>query len=167
MALSELEALEAAYQALQPLDPPGRRRALQWLSDALDAQAPLASASAGATETTTVPAEATPEPRARSRASSAAKARSPRRRATTASAPASATPAPRRSRKTRQSVAAEPATSGGRAYRRMPPVNEVMAAYRQVGSVSGLAEHFDVPRHTVQGWARQLRRQGHAIGRAR
>jgi transposase len=36
-----------------------------------------------------------------------------------------------------------------------------------VGSVSGLAEHFDVPRHTVQGWARQLRIQGYTIGRAR
>jgi transposase-like protein len=47
----------------------------------------------------------------------------------------------------------------------MPPAEEVMAAYQQVGTVSGLADHFNVPRHTVQGWARQLRKQGHAIGR--
>ena len=53
-----------------------------------------------------------------------------------------------------------------RAYRRMPPADEVMAAYRQVGSISGLAERFNVPRYTAQGWARQLRKQGHAIGRA-
>lgn len=49
----------------------------------------------------------------------------------------------------------------------MPPAEEVMAAYRQVGSVSGLADHFGVPRYTVQGWARQLRKQGYAIGRVK
>jgi hypothetical protein len=54
---------------------------------------------------------------------------------------------------------------GERAYRRMPDAAEVMAAYRQVGSVSALADHFDVPRHTVQGWARRLRREGYDIGR--
>src|SRR5437762_12367132 len=43
MALSELAALDAAYQALRSLDPAGRRRALQWLSDALGADAPLTS----------------------------------------------------------------------------------------------------------------------------
>src|SRR5690348_14432085 len=42
MALSELAALDAAYRALWPLDPAGRRRALQWLSDALAVDAPLA-----------------------------------------------------------------------------------------------------------------------------
>jgi hypothetical protein len=47
----------------------------------------------------------------------------------------------------------------------MPPAEEVMAAYRQVGSVSGLAERFNGSRYTVQGVARQLRKQGHAIGR--
>jgi transposase len=40
-----------------------------------------------------------------------------------------------------------------------------MAAYQQVGTVTGLAEHFGVPRHTVTGWARRLRDQGHDIGR--
>jgi transposase len=49
----------------------------------------------------------------------------------------------------------------------MPPADEVVAAYQQVGTVSGLADHFGVPRHTVQGWARRLRRQGYQIGRAR
>jgi transposase-like protein len=49
----------------------------------------------------------------------------------------------------------------------MPAADEVMAAYRRVGSVSGLAEHFDVPVHTVQGWARQLRRHGYTIGQTR
>lgn len=52
-----------------------------------------------------------------------------------------------------------------RVYRRMPPVDEVLDAYRQIGTISGLAGHFGVPRHTVQGWARRLRRAGHEIGR--
>jgi len=52
-----------------------------------------------------------------------------------------------------------------RAYRRMPAPDEVMAAYRTVGTVTGLAQHFDVPTHTVQGWARRLRDQGYQIGR--
>ena len=56
------------------------------------------------------------------------------------------------------------APAGERAYRRMPNPDEVLDAYRQVGTVSGLAEHFGVPRHTVQGWARRLRREGHTIG---
>ncbi|UWP86679.1 hypothetical protein [Dactylosporangium fulvum] len=82
-----------------------------------------------------------------------------------AEAAAAETPAgrPRRVRAAKQ--AAAPAESRDRAYRRMPPAEDVMAAYRQVGSVSGLADHFNVPRYTVQGWARQLRKQGHAIGR--
>jgi transposase-like protein len=54
-----------------------------------------------------------------------------------------------------------------RAYRRMPPADEVMAAYHRIGSVAGLADHFGVPGHTVQGWARQLRRHGYTIGQTR
>lgn len=52
-----------------------------------------------------------------------------------------------------------------RVYRRMPPANEVLAAYKKVGTVSGLAGYFDVPRHTVQGWARRMRSAGYEIGR--
>ena len=46
MALSELSAIEAAYQALQPLDDAGRRRALRWLSDALGGEDLLAATTA-------------------------------------------------------------------------------------------------------------------------
>jgi hypothetical protein len=165
MALSELAALEAAYQVLQPLDAAGRRRALQWLSDALGAEAPLPKAAgAEATEDAQV-AEVAAEPKARSAPAAATPRRT--RRGAKAAAPA-ATPATRsrRTRSARQSAVA-PAESEGRAYRRMPAAEEVLAAYRQVGSVSGLADHFGVPRYTVQGWARQLRRQGHTIGRSR
>jgi hypothetical protein len=55
---------------------------------------------------------------------------------------------------------------GARPYRRMPDAAEVLAAYEQVGTITGLAEHFGVPRHTATAWARRLRREGYAIGRA-
>lgn len=56
-------------------------------------------------------------------------------------------------------------STGTRAYRRMPEPEQVMDVYRQTGSITAVAEHFGVPRHTVAGWARRLRAQGHAIGR--
>lgn len=62
---------------------------------------------------------------------------------------------------------AEGAENGGaeRAYRRMPEPDEVIAVYEKVGTITGLAEHFGVPRHTAQGWAGRLRRGGYQIGR--
>jgi transposase-like protein len=48
----------------------------------------------------------------------------------------------------------------------MPEAAEVLSAYEQAGTITALAEHYGVPRHTVTGWARRLRREGHAIGRA-
>jgi len=66
-----------------------------------------------------------------------------------------------RSRLTRaEKSTAREAVNGRRAYRRMPEANEVATAYRQAGSASGVAEHFDVPRHTAAGWIRRLRGQG-------
>jgi hypothetical protein len=53
-----------------------------------------------------------------------------------------------------------------RAYRRMPDPDEVLTAYAQTGSITGLAEYYGVPRHTANGWARRLRQQGHSIGRS-
>ncbi|MCW6010634.1 helix-turn-helix domain containing protein [Micromonospora sp. CPCC 205371] len=58
------------------------------------------------------------------------------------------------------------AQTSTRAYRRMPEPDEVMAAYQAAGTITGVAEHFGVPRHTVAGWARRLREQGYTIGRA-
>jgi hypothetical protein len=54
----------------------------------------------------------------------------------------------------------------GRSYRRMPDPEEVLAAYQQTGTISALAEYYRVPRHTAQGWAGRLRRQGYKIGRS-
>jgi hypothetical protein len=56
--------------------------------------------------------------------------------------------------------------TGRRAYRRMPEPEQVLAAYEKVGTITGLASHFDVPRHTATGWARRLRSMGYPIGRA-
>jgi hypothetical protein len=47
----------------------------------------------------------------------------------------------------------------------MPDAAEVLAAYAQTGTITGLADVFKVPRHTASAWARRLRQQGHAIGR--
>ena len=72
---------------------------------------------------------------------------------------------PRRTNATRTGLSVHAELDPGAYPTGVTVAEEVMAAYQQVGSVSGLADHFNVPRHTVQGWARQLRKQGHAIGR--
>ncbi len=70
---------------------------------------------------------------------------------------------------TRDSKSRRRATNDGagaeRAYRRMPDPDEVLSVYQQTGTITGLAQHFDVPRHTAQGWAGRLRRSGYQIGR--
>jgi hypothetical protein len=65
----------------------------------------------------------------------------------------------------RVKAVAAPALAGTRAYRRMPDPEQVMDVYHQTGTITGVAEHFNVPRHTVAGWARRLRSLGHTIGR--
>jgi hypothetical protein len=86
-------------------------------------------------------------------------------------AAAAPVPSPRR-RSSRSKVAAAKrgrraasAPESGRAYRRMPEPDEVLAAYQQVGTISGLADHFAVPLHTVKGWARRLRQMGYEFAR--
>lgn len=49
-------------------------------------------------------------------------------------------------------------SESGRAYRKMPEVSELLATYRQVGTVTGVAKHYGVPRHTAQGWMGRLRK---------
>jgi len=110
------------------------------------------------------------------RRTATAATRQPRRRTAAAAretaTPASASKRTRGTRATRTTTGAArraraDVQPGARAYRRMPPADEVMAAYHRIGSVSGLADHFGVPGHTVQGWARQLRRHGYTIGQTR
>jgi hypothetical protein len=143
--------METAYQALQQLDPPARTRALHWLSDALGAAKHLPTV-----DTTDAEPAGVREPLA-----------STQRRGRAQAAAATVSRSDRRSR-VRGGAAVGGAKgetdTGGRAYRRMPPAGEVLKAYQEVGTVSGLAEYYGVPRHTVQGWARRLRREGYTIG---
>lgn len=143
--------METAYQALQQLDPPARTRALHWLSDALGAAKHLPTV-----DTTGAEPVGAPEP----------SASSPRRgRAQAATATVSRGDRQGRMRGGAAAGSAKGETdSSGRAYRRMPPASDVLKAYQEVGTVSGLAEYYGVPRHTVQGWARRLRREGYTIG---
>jgi hypothetical protein len=63
-----------------------------------------------------------------------------------------------RGRRRRAAAAEEP--KAGRAYRRMPDQQEVVAAWQQSRSATAVAQHFDVPRHTATGWLRRLRSLG-------
>jgi hypothetical protein len=74
------------------------------------------------------------------------------RRAAAAGQPAAATRAKVAAKKTARGA------GGGRAYRRMP--EDLAAVFNRVGGASAAAEHYGVPRHTVQGWLRRLRAQG-------
>jgi hypothetical protein len=52
--------------------------------------------------------------------------------------------------------------SGARAYRRMP--DDLAATYAKSGSITAVARHYGVPRHTAQGWIGRLRRQDDRVG---
>jgi hypothetical protein len=74
-----------------------------------------------------------------------------------------AAPAATPAKATRARVAAKKTTRGtggaqGRAYRRMP--EDLATVFNRVGGASAAADHYGVPRHTVQGWLRRLRSQG-------
>jgi hypothetical protein len=51
------------------------------------------------------------------------------------------------------------ASHSGGTYRRMPNTAEVLAAYEQIGTITGIAKHFGVPRHTAQGWMTRIRKR--------
>jgi hypothetical protein len=40
-------------------------------------------------------------------------------------------------------------------YRRMP--DDLAAVFEKAGTVAAIAEHYQVPRHTAQGWVGRLR----------
>jgi hypothetical protein len=58
----------------------------------------------------------------------------------------------------RRRIRTNATVSGARAYRRMP--DDLAETYAQSGSVTAVAKHYGVPRHTAQGWVDRLRRQG-------
>jgi hypothetical protein len=84
-----------------------------------------------------------------------------RARAGRATAKATRAKATRQARAAKAAKAAEQPERTGRAYRRMPEADEVVAAYRDTGgSTTALAQQYGVPRHTATGWVRRLRRLG-------
>jgi hypothetical protein len=82
-----------------------------------------------------------------------------KRAARKAPAPAKAT------RRSRSAQSSDESERTGRAYRRMPDADEVVAAYQESGGTTALARHYGVPRHTATGWIRRLRRLGLLEGR--
>jgi hypothetical protein len=164
MAMPELTALDNAYQALQPLGQAARRRALQWLTDALVHGHTLPDTPAA--PDTTPPETTAPETTGPAAGPVIFVAPARRRKAavaTTKPTPATSSSA-RRGRRIKGSTS-QATVNGERPYRRMPDPDAIMKAYRKVGTVSGLADRFEVPRHTVNHWARRLRSQGYDIGR--
>jgi len=156
MALAELTAIESAYQTLQHLDDAGRRRALQWLSDALtDSGGPTSNGSGPAANDVMPQTEA----------SSAIGPQRARRATKSASRPIKAAANGKHTRGT-SAEAARAAQAGKRIRRTRPDADKIMAVYQRLGTISGLANHFKVPAYTVYSWARSLRQQGYEIGRA-
>lgn len=49
----------------------------------------------------------------------------------------------------------------GRAYRKMPDADELRSSYQRLGTVTAVAKHYGVPRHTAQGWIGRLRKLDH------
>lgn len=75
-----------------------------------------------------------------------------KRAATRATAPAKSEAPAKRAR--RATTTATSSTSG-RVYRRTP--DDLAAVFAQVGTVAGIAAHYQVPRYTAQGWVSRLR----------
>ncbi len=76
--------------------------------------------------------------------------------------PVVSSPAPRRRRggplaRTRK------ADKLGRQYRRAPDAQELKRLFTKHGGASGVAQALDVPAHSVAGWLRRYRREGHVF----
>lgn len=76
-----------------------------------------------------------------------------RKRATASSAVSAKSPTSGRRTRAASAIAA-PAASG-RVYRRTP--DDLAAVFARVNAVAGVAEHYQVPRYTAQGWVGRLR----------
>ncbi|MCW3820148.1 hypothetical protein ONA91_37535 [Micromonospora sp. DR5-3] len=134
---------------------------------AVDDEGPVtdtnATQSVGATTSTveepatTIPANdvaevAVPKQPTRTNASTAGATRAGGRKAVTG---VKATVSGRKAKK--QAPKREASKEKGRVYRRSP--DDLESVYQQAGSVAAVADHYDVPRHTAQGWIRTLRRR--------
>jgi hypothetical protein len=130
-----------------PAARPARPRAATAVS-AEEAKAPRRSPRAAATATTRT-AKPSPAKAAKKAATATPPAAAKKRTTPRATAPAKSQAPVKRTR----SATAAPAS--GRVYRRTP--DDLAAVFEQVDTVAGIAEHYQVPRYTAQGWVSRLR----------
>ncbi|PZF97265.1 hypothetical protein C1I99_15935 [Micromonospora deserti] len=128
---------------------PGGTEAAQPVATTTSTATEPATASPGNSDATEV---AVPKQASRAKAQAAGATRAGGRRAVPG---AKATGAARKT--TKQTGKGETSKDKGRAYRRSP--GDLESVYQQAGSVAAVADHYNVPRHTAQGWIRTLRRR--------
>ncbi len=86
----------------------------------------------------------------------AAQSSSTNRAAASAPTKRAAASAPtKRAAATKRAPAATATSATERVYRRTP--DDLSAVFAQVSTVAGVANHYEVPRHTAQGWVNRLR----------
>jgi len=138
---------EPPRMAATPAPAPAPAEAETPTADHVDATPPARAARARAAAPATEP---TRPRRARAAKAAATPETGRRSRRGSAEGPANSAATKRAAKK-----AATPATSSGRAYRRMP--EDFSTVYAQSSSPAAIAEHYGVPRHTAQGWIRRIK----------
>lgn len=58
-------------------------------------------------------------------------------------------------KRARRATTTATSSTSGRVYRRTP--DDLAAVFERVGTVAGIAAHYQVPRYTAQGWVSRLR----------
>ena len=156
-----LEAATATEPAAQSTAPATSKRRTRKTAPRAAAKPPAASGD----ETTA------PQRSARAATSTTRTAKQAPAKTTGKAAPAKTPPAPARkqtatrataptkrqtsAKRTRPATTTTTSTTGGRVYRRTP--GDLAAVFEQVGTVAGVAAHYQVPRYTAQGWVSRLR----------
>jgi outer membrane biosynthesis protein TonB len=167
-ALEAGTATEPAEQPPTPTTLKGRGRKAAPRTDAAPAPRPgRARTTAASRDETTTPQRAartaaTPKTRTGKQspvkvASTAATAKTPPAPANKPTSKRAPAPAKRQTpaKRTPKAATAAATAAGGRVYRRTP--DDLAVIFEQIGSVAGIAEHYEVPRYTAQGWVSRLR----------
>lgn len=178
MALQELQAMQAAYELLSPLDPSAQQRALTWLSAALadtkDAPAVADEPATPVKHVIDAPADNTSPKGAADATRGSTATESPVAAEPGPVAEPKPVPRPQRGRSARTTgrraadavVSPVPATSAqakpGRRGAR-PSGEQFLSDLAAVGSFKELAEKYGKSIGTIGNWANQLREQGFDI----
>jgi hypothetical protein len=159
-ALEAATATETAEQPAVPAGPKGRaRRAAPPAAETPASRRPRSRTATAASRAETPASQRAA--RARATATKATVKPATRKAATAKTPPAprkqTATAAAKRqtpAKRTRAGATTASATSA-RVYRRAP--DDLAAVLEEVGTVTGVAAHYEVPRYTAQGWVSRLR----------